>query len=343
MYIFVSSSRITTEKNILSQKNIVSALQREGNVLYIGKAKQLNVRLQNYRRGGNGSSGEWHKASKLNEEARSVLVIPTPTHFEACLLELFLIRNLAPRLNYTSTVAGRIHFLMQDKTTRRLTLSTRKKTGMKVWGVVRTRSQVRLAFDALSEGLEHYQPATGELPIQPFYSRFGRTLSSGRTILDVSAKDQENCAAYLRGRKNGIMQAFWRSMKKAADSQQFHLAAQMRDRFLALQELQFQLRRSRKLVRLFRNSIFCLPSADGLAERRYVIERFAVARLEESSRVGEMSSWRSFLDIVNESIEIFLEESDAQPETERLRVNFEILRLMLWWHVKQTEPCSTLQ
>ena len=343
VYIFIAPQQKLSEETILSERNIVAALREKADVMYVGKAKQLNVRLQNYRRGGSGSAGEWYKASKLNEEAQCVLVVPTPTHFEACLLELFLIRTLEPRLNYTSTGAGRIHFLLQDRQSRRLSLSARKKSGMKVWGVVRTRSQVRLAFDALAEGLEYFQSATGEIPIQPFYSRFGRTLSSGRTILDIASKDEEICRAYLRGRRNGIMRALWKSMKKAADNQQFHLAAQMRDRYLALQELQAQLLRSRKLVRLFRNSKFCLPAAVGISERRYWIERFAIVKIEDKSGTNETDPWHCFGKIVREAISLFLEDSLGQSETERLRVNFEFLRLMLWWHVNQTEPCSTLQ
>ncbi|MEN9825850.1 MAG: hypothetical protein RI953_1595 [Pseudomonadota bacterium] len=343
VYIFIAPKGELTEKAILSERNIVAALKQYGDVLYVGKAKQLNVRLQNYRRGGNGSAGEWYKASKLNEEAQCVLVVPTPTHFEACLLELFLIRTLEPRLNYTSTVAGRIHFLLQDRQSRRLSLSTRKKSGMKVWGIVRARSQVRLAFDALAEGFEHFQSANGEITVQPFYSRFGRTNSGGRTILDVASKDHELCTAFLRGRRNGIMQALWKSMKKAADNQQFHLAAQMRDRYIALQELQAQLLRSRKLVRMFRNSIFCLPASDAISERRYLIERFAVVKLEEKLKAGEHEPWHFFGRIAKEAIELFLMDSPGQNETERLRVNFEFLRLMLWWHVNQTEPCSILQ
>lgn len=334
VYVFLSSASQESTQSLCSGQDVLDSLRGSSKVLYVGKAKQLNQRLQNYRRAGSSSAGEWQKAETLREQARSVLLIPTPTHFEACLLELYLIRILLPPLNYTSTSAGRLHFVLQDTESRRLSVSTRRKAGMKVWGMVRARSQARLAFSALSEGLEGWQEKTGEVSLQPFYSGYGKS-GSGRLIVDVTSGHFELCKTFLRGSKGGLLAALWNSMKKAAAAQQFHLAAQMRDRYLALQELQLQLRRSRRILRRFRNTAVRLPASESIPSRTFIVERFTVISLDAGAVQKKLHEQASYIGLLNDSISEFKEQLHGANDMERLRVNFEILRLMLWWAGKR--------
>lgn len=340
VYIFLSEARKDAEAKLGLEGGILFTLLERLEVLYVGKAKELRQRLQNYRRGGSGSASEWQKSAKLSESAKSVLIIPTPTHFEACLLELFLIRILVPQLNYTSTDAGRIYFVLQDRLSRRLSISSRKKTGMKVWGVVRARRQVRSAFDALSETLGSYHEASGELALQPFYSRFGRS-GGGRLIVDVPARSAELCRNFLRGRRDGIVDAAWKAMKKAAESQQFHMAAQMRDRYLALYELQTQLRRSRRLIRSFRNAQIETTECGTVPARTFVVRRFQVCRFELKPAKNFSLNELTFAEMFRDATEHFNRKFADCSETESLRVNFEFLRLMLWWRGNRPEAEHT--
>lgn len=337
VYIFLAEPREKAEAKLGCGGGILLTLSERLEVLYVGKAKELRQRLQNYRRGGSGSAGEWQKSSKLNESSRSVLIIPTPTHFEACLLELFLIRILVPQLNYSSTDAGRIYFVLQDRLSRRLSVSSRKKAGMKVWGLVRARRPVRAAFDALTESLDSYQEDSGELAFQPFYSRFGRSSGSGRLIVDVPAHSAELCSKFLRGRRSGIVDAVWKAMKRAAESQQFHMAAQMRDRYLALHELQAQLRRSRRLIRGFRNIRIDAPRSGNVPERTFVVRRFQVCGFEIKAAENSFPNEWPFAEIFRDAVGHFNREFAGCGEIESLRVNFEFLRLMLWWRGNRSE------
>lgn len=336
VYMFLSSTGSQSKRRLAAGKGILSVLKDDLHILYVGKAKQLNQRLQNYRRAGSSSAGEWQKAATLREEARSVLIIPTPTHFEACLLELFLIRVLQPQLNYTSTSAGRIHFVLQDPENRRISVSTRKKTGMKVWGLVRARSQARLAFAALSEGLDGFNEQSEEVCIQPFYSKFGKS-GSNRLIVDVPAKFDGLCKSFLKGARNGLLRALWQAMKKAADAQQFHLAAQMRDRYLALRELQFQLRRSRRIMRCLRKTTVELPAFDAVPQRSFFVERFTITRFAAQPANEAQCAPIAYVQLFNDLIGEFGTELADANEIERLRVNFEFLRLMLLWAGKRRD------
>jgi hypothetical protein len=92
--------------------------------LYVGKAKCLKDRLSTYATALAGprrtpakasaalraDRGEQHKLRVLREHARTCAVITGGTHFNACLLEILLIRTLRPPLNSASTSPSRTLF-----------------------------------------------------------------------------------------------------------------------------------------------------------------------------------------------------------------------------------------
>lgn len=341
VYIFLPLKRAVVERELATASNPLDFLLALDQVLYIGKAKQLNQRLQTYRRPGGTSAGEWYKATKLAEMAQCVLIVPTPTHFEACLLELFLIRLIVPEFNDSSTSAGKIHFVQQNKNTRQISVSSRKRPEMKTLGFVRLRSEMRLAVDALQEALQFYEPETSEVQLKPLYSRFGRTIGPNRLVLDVSAKNADTVAAIVKGRRTGLPDALWRAMKKAAASEQFHQAAHLRDMFLAIRQMQAQLVRSRKILRRFRNNRFVIAGNSQLPPRQYTIHRFAICDFAYSECIEQNEVSKSFFTLMKSAVDSFYEDLSEQSELEKLRVNFEFLRLMLWWLVKQPEACSS--
>ena len=77
-------------------------------IVYIGKAKRLQNRLSCYLRA---AGPENHKVSHLLQHAKSVLIFAFDSHFEACCQEIFLIRRLAPALNWKSKQPGKLFFV----------------------------------------------------------------------------------------------------------------------------------------------------------------------------------------------------------------------------------------
>ncbi|MEY4065647.1 MAG: hypothetical protein RIR26_1855 [Pseudomonadota bacterium] len=341
VYIFLSASRDVCEKKFHSAAALVECLAGEMQVCYVGKAKKLNQRLKTYQNLGSASAGDWHKAGKLNEVAKTLLLIPTPTHFDACLLELFLIRIFNPELNYMSTQAGKLHFVQQDRESREVWAGVRRRPNAKTWGCVRLKSELRAAFDALRVVLELYDPLQGVIRIKPGDAGYSSRFGSRRFSLYVSAKNETLVTSVLRGQKKGVVDALWRSMRTAAAEQQFHQAAQLRDLFLALRQLQFQLRRSRRILKRLRNNGFILENPAGKEVHEYVIESFSITAIRKKTKVFSSEDEKFYYSLLRESIKAFNSELNGEGDLERLRVNFEFLRLMLWWLDKQPEPCST--
>lgn len=340
VYIFLAAERRLIEDKLSHPALLLQVLRDELEVCYIGKAKHLNQRLQTYRGAGSASSGDWHKINRLGELARSVLLVPTPSHFEACLLELLLIRILVPKLNYMSTRAGKLYFVQQDTDAHELSAGTRRRPKLKTWGCMRLKSEIRAAFEAFNEGLEFYDPDAGVLRVRPADSSFRRVSATRRFSLYVNEKNYAPVVDVLRGKRTGLMEALWRSMRHAAQAQQFHQAAHLRDLFLSLRQLQFQLRRSRKIMRRLRNNHFVIGFKKTNEQREYVLRKFtlsSVAFVQNSKPTAESH----FESMMSSAIEVFKTELDGEGEAERLRVNFEFLRLMLWWLDNQPEDCVT--
>ena len=340
VYVFLAAERKLIEDKLSHPALLLQVLRDELEVCYVGKAKHLNQRLQTYRGAGSASAGDWHKTNKLAEMARSVLLVPTPSHFEACLLELLLIRILDPKLNYMSTRAGKLYFVQQDSVAQELSASTRRRPKLKTWGCMRLKSELRAAFEAFNEGLEFYDPEAGVLRVRPADSSFRRVSATRRFSLHVNEKNYNPVVEVLRGKRTGLMEALWRSMRYAAEAQQFHQAAHLRDLFLSLRQLQFQLRRSRKIMRRLRNNHFVIGLEKNTEKREYVLRRYTISSVS-FARSSKLNAASHFESIMSSAIEIFKTELDGEGESERLRVNFEFLRLMLWWLDNQPEDCVT--
>jgi excinuclease UvrABC nuclease subunit len=341
VYIFLPESREVCEKKFHSSAALIDCLAGEMSVCYIGKAKKLNQRLKTYHNLGSASAGDWHKAGQLNEVARTLLLIPTPSHFDACLLELFLIRICRPELNFMSIQAGKLHFVQQVRESREIVASVRRRPNAKTWGCVRLKSELRAAFDALRAVIEFYDPSKNVVNIKPNDIGFPRRFGKSRLSLHVSAKNESIVTSLLRGQKKGVVDALWRSMRSAASEQQFHQAAQLRDLFLALRQLQFQLRRSRRILRRLRNNGFIVCDSAGNELHEFVIESFSITKIRIRKRTTEADDLTYYYSVLKKAVKTFNSDLLGEGDAERLRVNFEFLRLMLWWLDKQPEPCST--
>ncbi|MEN9530364.1 MAG: UvrABC system protein [Pseudomonadota bacterium] len=341
VYIFSNALPEVFQPILDHPAELLALLQDQIEVCYVGKAKRLNQRLKTYRSEGGAAAGDWYKANKLHERARSVLVISTPTHFEACLLELFLIRILDPQLNFMSTRPGKLFYVQQNSGKREVFATTRRMKGVKTWGCVRVKSELRAAFDVFNEILEFYDPTQDELKIRPVDSAGFRATRSRRYSLYVTEKHVFTVNQVLRGKKVGLLNSLWRSMRVAADEQQFHHAARLRDAYLALRQLQLQLIRSRKIMRRLRRNVFQVRDCGVDSGREYILSKYCIESVVSSGEQKISTSNDLFMGLMNSVIEIFKSQFKGENDLERLRVNFEFLRLMLWWLDNQPEECAT--
>lgn len=148
-------------------------LDRDGQVLYVGKAKNLRRRLSNYR---NASRKRVHRKMRLLVRASSLLTYETSESEPAALLrEGELIRELRPHYN----VEGAFSFLyptvglaISDKRVL-LCFTTHpeefRELGLDWYGCYRSRPRVKAAFLALVEilGLVAHREKRTRLPPHP--------------------------------------------------------------------------------------------------------------------------------------------------------------------------------
>ena len=125
-----------------------------GEVIYVGKASRLKRRLAVYRAVPEKSRRKKNrKMLALLAAASSITWEVTPTHLDACVLEMRLIQTSKPRLN----VAGRFHssypFVGMRSADGRLYFAMSAKlermTGFTTFGVFRSRDVTGEAFYAL--------------------------------------------------------------------------------------------------------------------------------------------------------------------------------------------------
>ena len=286
------------------------------------------------------AAGDWHKANKLHALARSVLILSCPTHFEACLLELILIRILSPQLNSMSLGSGKIYYVQECRQSGELLVSQKRRAGYRSWGFLRQRSMIEFAFDALSKVLDGYDVGTGEFSMRSVAGTQASVQRQKRLHLMVRKDKSEVVKTLLRGKSRGPMMVLWHRMKEAAMNQQYHHAATLRDMFFALRQFQIHLKRSRRMSRSFKNTTFVIGDFHSSSARNYTLYRYGIKNIAQRDGTIENKETSDFVSLMRSAAGIFSAEYVCKSDFESLKVNFEFLRLMLWWHDNKPEPCS---
>src|SRR3972149_9003457 len=84
-------------KQLPSSPGVYRMLDREGNVVYVGKARNLKARVSNYARLG----GHTNRIARMISATAAMEFVAVRTEAEALLLEANLIKRFRPRFNVT--------------------------------------------------------------------------------------------------------------------------------------------------------------------------------------------------------------------------------------------------
>jgi excinuclease ABC subunit C len=219
---------------------------RQGRVIYVGKAKNLRARVRSYFR----ASGDTRAfVSKLDRVLYDIQVRVTPSEKDALLLERELIRHHRPRYNLdllddkmflSIRLTGGHEFprLMLDRR-RPGSQADSKKTGR--WfgpytSAQSTRETYRLIQRAF--GLRTCPDTVFKSRRRPcLQHQMGRCL--GPCVLEVSPKDYarrvEQAVLVLRGRHDQLLEKLRGQMQSASADLRYEEAARIRDRIRALE------------------------------------------------------------------------------------------------------------
>ena len=218
-------------------------LDREGKVIYVGKAKKLKNRVSSYFHG-----EHLPKVAAMVDKVGDFQVIVASSEFEALVLENSLIKRHKPHYNILLKDDKGYPFIRMDlrEAYPRMAISARaEKDGAKYYGPFGGRYQSREIIDAISKAL-----------LLPDCSRsFPRDIGKERPCLnyhmqkcagwclrDASAEDYRlrcnQAAMILEGKSAELVGALQRDMEQAAEELRFERAAELRDRIRAIEGLQ---------------------------------------------------------------------------------------------------------
>ena len=217
-------------------------LNRDGDVLYVGKARSLKKRVTSYTR----LNGQSHRIARMITLTASMEFVRTHTETEALLLEANLIKRYRPRFNV---------LLRDDKSFPYILISgdhaapqivkhrgARKRKG-NYFGPFASAGAVDRTINALQKAflLRNCSDSVYESRTRPclmFQIKRCAAPCTGEIGLDDYEILVKEAQAFLSGRSKSIQDTLSTQMNAAAENLDFEAAAIYRDRLAALSHVQ---------------------------------------------------------------------------------------------------------
>lgn len=229
-------------KTLDASPGVYRMLNPKGEVLYVGKARNLKARVSNYARG----SGHSARIARMIFETASMMFLTTRTEVEALLLEQNLIKQLKPRYNvlmrddksFPNILISKTHSFPQLKKHRG------KKTEKGAYfgpfasagAVNRTLNQLQKVFllrnctDAMFESRTR--------PCLQYQIKRCAAPCVGKVTPEGYGQLVEDAERFLQGKTTTVQANLAAEMAKASEEMEFERAAALRDRIRALTQVQ---------------------------------------------------------------------------------------------------------
>ncbi len=220
-----------------------STKTEQGNVLYVGKAKNLRSRVRSYF---NEDRLAEAKTGSLIAEARDIQYIQVDNNKEALALENNLIKQYKPRFNI---------LLRDDKTYPYVKVTNEKyprvyvtrrilKDGASYYGPYfpgnlahRLVHFIHRHFKVPSCKIDLLAPSHPSLPAVP-HSPLPRTVSPGLTTDEAYATAVRDVRLFLEGRHRDLAEELEKRMGEAAEDMRFEEAANLRNLVATVREME---------------------------------------------------------------------------------------------------------
>jgi len=214
---------------------------RQGQIIYIGKARDLKKRLRSYFRNAN----QWDlKTNLLVQKVSTFDTVLTRTEKEALILESNLIKKHKPRYNVVLKDDKRYPSLRLDPESEYPNLTiVRKpvKDGALYFGPYASAHAVRETLNIVNKTFKLRKCRTRDFRKRTrpcLHCQMQRCLAP--CCMDVDPFLYQNMVKeailFLKGRTPDLVRAIKQEMMAAADSQDFEKAARLRDKMFALEK-----------------------------------------------------------------------------------------------------------
>lgn len=229
-------------KNLPNRPGVYRMIGKDGEVLYVGKARSLKKRVQSYARLG----GHTNRIARMIAVTAGMEFITTATETEALLLEANLIKRLKPRFNvilrddksFPYILIARDHKAPQILKHR----GARKRKGdyfgpfASAGAVNRTINTLQRAFLLRSCTDSYYEARTRPCLLYQIKRCSGPC--TGEISTGDYAKLVEDASDFLTGRSGKVKDHLHALMEAASEKLEFERAASYRDRLAALAQVQ---------------------------------------------------------------------------------------------------------
>ena len=232
----------TALRNVPAGPGVYRMLDRKGDALYVGKARNLKSRVQNYTH----PAGLSNRIRRMVAETVSLEIVVTATEAEALLLECNMIKRLMPRFNVLLRDDKSFPFihLTADCEFPQLTKfrGARDKGGSyfgpfaSAGAVNRTLITLQKAF--LLRSCSDSVFANRTRPCLLYQIKRCSAPCVGRISGEDYAKLLDEARSFLSGRSQDVQQRLATEMEASAEALDFEAAALTRDRIRALSLVQ---------------------------------------------------------------------------------------------------------
>ena len=247
---------------------------RQGGIIYIGKAKSLRHRVRSYF---TGIEAHPERTRKLVRTVRDVVWTETGSELAALLLESRLIKEHQPRFNRAQRRYRNRPFIRLDTThaAPRITLSTYlQDDGAEYFGPLSGRRQAELVADVINQlfMLRECDDDTFKMGRHCLYAEIGRCAAP---CVDSEATaaypaEVERVRNFLTGHDRSVLDLLEARMQAAAAALEYEQAAEYRD---WLQRLERMLTKQQKVAApvLNHNAVLVQPGLEDGAVQLFLI------------------------------------------------------------------------
>jgi excinuclease ABC subunit C len=225
-------------KRLPSSPGVYRMLDKDGHVLYVGKAKSLKNRVTSYAR----PAGHSNRIARMIAATANMEFIVTETETEALLLETNLIKNMKPRFNI---------LMRDDKSFPYILLTTdhgapalvkhrgsRARKG-KYFGPFASGYAVDRAIDTLQKVFQLRTCsdsiyASRTRPCLLYQIKRCSAPCTGEINLENYGKLVDSASSFLRGHMQGLREHLAEKMEEEAKALNYEKAGEYRDRLEAL-------------------------------------------------------------------------------------------------------------
>lgn len=212
---------------------------KEGEIIYIGKAKILKNRVKSY-------FNKRHDTAKLNvlvPQIENLEYIITNSEAEALILESHLIKKHQPKYNILLKDDKKYpYFLVTDEDYPRIVVTRKRNINLqrgKYYGPYTDVRAMRATLDFLKKIFPLKQCKTPKFKNRPcLYYQIGRCLAPCQGL--VTPDEYKSLVAqvelFLQGKQTELLKYLMEQIQRYSDSQQYEKAARLRDSYLDLQK-----------------------------------------------------------------------------------------------------------